>query len=202
MFIQVIRGRTGDTAGLRAALDRWVAELSGSAPGWLGTTAGVTDDGTFVNLARFESEEAARANSERPEQGAWWQETSKLLTGDVIFHDCHEVIPFLGGGSDDAGFVQVIEGKVRNVSRMRELNDLYESEFTDFRPDVIGGIAALWGEGSFTQAIYFTSEEEAREGERKQPPSELKALFDEEMSLYEGDLVYYDLRDPWLASAR
>ncbi|GAA3470182.1 hypothetical protein [Nonomuraea roseola] len=202
MFIQVMRAGATDVSGLRAALDRWVEELSGGATGWLGTTAGVTDDGTFVNLARFESEQAARANSERPEQGEWWRETSKLLSGEVVFHDCPEVLPFLGGGSDDAGFVQVIEGRVRDVQRMRELNDLYESQFTDFRSDVLGGVAALWGEGSFTQAIYFTSEESAREGERRQPPPELKALFEEEMSLYEGDLVYYDLRDPWLLSAR
>ncbi|GAA2699678.1 MULTISPECIES: hypothetical protein [Nonomuraea] len=202
MFIQVMRAGATDVSGLRAALERWVEELSGGATGWLGTTAGVTDDGTFVNLARFESEQAARANSERPEQGEWWSETSKLLSGEVVFHDCPEVLPFLGGGSDDAGFVQVIEGRVRDVQRMRELNDLYESQFTDFRSDVLGGVAALWGEGSFTQAIYFTSEESAREGERRQPPPELKALFEEEMSLYEGELVYYDLRDPWLLSAR
>ncbi|MEV4061908.1 hypothetical protein [Nonomuraea dietziae] len=202
MFIQVMRASATDVSGLRAALERWVEELSGGATGWLGTTAGVTDDGTFVNLARFESEQAARTNSERPEQSEWWSETSKLLSGEVVFHDCPEVLPFLGGGSDDAGFVQVIEGRVRDVQRMRELNDLYESQFTDFRSDVLGGVAALWGEGSFTQAIYFTSEESAREGERRQPPPELKALFEEEMSLYEGELVYYDLRDPWLLSAR
>ncbi|MEU7893324.1 hypothetical protein AB0B45_10690 [Nonomuraea sp. NPDC049152] len=202
MFIQVIKGRIADAGQLRAALDRWVDELSAGAPGWLGTTAGVTDDGTFVNLARFESEEAARANSGRPEQHQWWMETSKLLSGDVVFHDSGEVVSFLGGGSDEAGFVQVIEGRTRDVNRMRELNDLYEAQFEDFRSDVLGGVAALYGDGAFTQAIYFTSEAAAREGERKQPPAELKALFDEEMALYEGDLVFYDLRDPWLLSPR
>ncbi|MFE3451641.1 hypothetical protein ACFXJ8_22225 [Nonomuraea sp. NPDC059194] len=202
MFIQVIKGRTADPAQLRAALDRWVEELSPGTPGWLGTTAGVTDDGTFVNLARFESEEAARANSGRPEQHQWWTETSKLLSGDVVFRDCREVVSFLGGGSDEAGFVQIIEGRTRDVQRMRELNDLYEARFQDFRTDVIGGVAALYGEGAFTQAIYFTSEAAAREGELKQPPAELKELFDEEMALYEGDLVFHDLRDPWLFSRR
>ncbi|MGW5685108.1 hypothetical protein [Nonomuraea sp. NPDC003754] len=202
MFIQVIKGRTGDPGQLRAALDRWVEELSSGAPGWLGTTAGVTDDGTFVNLARFESEDAARANSGRSEQHQWWMETSKLLSGDVVFHDSAEVVPFLGGGSDEAGFVQVIEGRVRDVRRLRELNELYEAQFSNFRPDVLGGIAALYDDGSFTQAIYFTSESAAREGERKQPPADLKELFDEEMALYESELVFYDLRDPWLFSRR
>ncbi|MFD1930068.1 MULTISPECIES: hypothetical protein [Nonomuraea] len=202
MFIQVIKGRTADAGQLRAALDRWVDELAPGAQGWLGTTAGVTEDGTFVNLARFGSEEAARANSGRPEQHQWWMETSKLISGDIVFHDSSEVVSFLGGGSDEAGFVQIIEGRTRDVARMRELNDLYEARFTDFRPDVLGGIAALYDDGAFTQAIYFTSEAAARDGERKQPPAELKELFDEEMALYEGDLAFYDLREPWLFSPR
>jgi hypothetical protein len=51
----------------------------------------VTDDGRFVGLARFESEEAARRNSGRPEQGRWWMETSKLFTGEVAFRDSSDV---------------------------------------------------------------------------------------------------------------
>ena len=55
--------------------------------GWLGTTSGVTDDGTFVALARFESPEAAQQNSDRPEQGAWWEQTAALFSGEPEFHD-------------------------------------------------------------------------------------------------------------------
>ena len=80
MFIQVIEGRVTDADAIRAALDQWVAEQSGNASGWLGTTAGTTDDGRFVALVRFESEDDARRNSERPEQGQWWAETSKLFS--------------------------------------------------------------------------------------------------------------------------
>ncbi|MGE5763508.1 MAG: hypothetical protein ACM3ZF_06425, partial [Mycobacterium leprae] len=65
---------------MRAAFERWVEELAPGAAGWLGSTAGVTDDGRFIGLARFESEQAARRNSDRPEQGRWWAETSKLFT--------------------------------------------------------------------------------------------------------------------------
>jgi hypothetical protein len=71
-----------------------------------------------------------------------------------------------------------------------------------FRPEIIGGTIALHGDGGFTQAVYFTSEEAAREGERKEPTPELKALLYEDMALNEGDLVYFDLRDPWLHSPR
>jgi hypothetical protein len=149
---------------------------------------------------RFEDEASARRNSDRAEQDRWWSETSQLFDGDVTFRDCTDTVVFGGGGSDAAGFVQVIQGRVRDVARLRALNERSEAAWSEFRPDVIGGFAALHGDGGFTNAVYFTSEAEAREGERKEPPPELKALWEEEMSLYEGELTYYDLRDPWLLS--
>jgi hypothetical protein len=50
-------------------LDRWVKQLVPGAEGWLGSTAGLTEDGRLVALARFETGEAAQHNSDRPEQG-------------------------------------------------------------------------------------------------------------------------------------
>jgi hypothetical protein len=50
--------------------------------------------------------------------------------------------------------------------------------------------------------VYFTSEAEAREGEQKEPPPDMKAMMDEERALHEGELTFYDLRQPWLASPR
>ena len=73
MFAQVMRGRTSNPEGLRAAMDRWMVDLRPGAVGWLGSTAGVTDDGMAVAVARFESAEAAGRNSRRPEQTAWWE---------------------------------------------------------------------------------------------------------------------------------
>jgi hypothetical protein len=203
MFIQVLEGRVADRDGLRTALDRWLHEVSPGAIGWLGFTGGVTDDGRFIALARFEDEESARRNSDRPEQDQWWTETSKLFEGDVTFRDCTDTVVFGGGGSDDAGFVQVIQGRVRDVARLRDVNDRMESQssaWSGYRPDVIGGVTALHGDGGFTTAVYFTSEAEAREGERREPPAELKTIIEEERSLYEGEPTYYDLRDPWLLS--
>ncbi len=83
MFVQVIQGQVADPGKVRAALDQWIRELAPGSIGWLGTTAGVTEDGRFIELARFESEEAARANSNRPEQDRWWAETAKLFTGEA-----------------------------------------------------------------------------------------------------------------------
>ncbi len=200
MFVQVIKGQVSDSAEVQAAMNRWLDETAPGAIGWLGTTAGVTDDGTFVALARFESEDAARRNSGRPEQDQWWRETAKLFTGEPIFQDCSEVVQMGPGGSDDAGFVQMIEGRVRDVERWREMSERWESMGNDFRPDVIGGVLAIHGDGGYTNAVYFTSEAEAREGEQKEPPPEMKAMMDEEMALQEGELTFYDLREPWLAS--
>jgi hypothetical protein len=58
---------------------------------------------------RFDSAEVARRNSERPEQGAWWAETEKCFDGPVTFFDCPQVDVWMQGGSDDAGFVHVVD---------------------------------------------------------------------------------------------
>ena len=92
VFVQVIQGQVTDAGKVRAALDRWAQELAPGATGWLGSTAGVTEDGRFIALARFESEQAARRNSDRPEQDRWWAETSKLFTGEASFKDSVDVL--------------------------------------------------------------------------------------------------------------
>ena len=65
MFVQVIQGQVSDAEQVHAALDRWVEGIAPDASGWLGTTAGVTDDGQFIALARFQSAAAAQGNSDR-----------------------------------------------------------------------------------------------------------------------------------------
>jgi len=56
--------------------------------------------------------------------------------------------------------------------------------------------------GAYTMAIYFTSEAAAREGERKEPPPELKAQMDEMAALSIGEPGFFDLTQPWLYSPR
>ena len=62
MFVQVIQGSVRDPAEVRAAMEQWMQDLAPGATGWLGSTAGVTEDGRLVAVARFDSEEAARQN--------------------------------------------------------------------------------------------------------------------------------------------
>jgi hypothetical protein len=201
MFVQVIQGQVSDKGGLRAALDRWVRELAPAAVGWLGTTAGVTDDGRFIALARFESAEAARRNSDRPEQDQWWLETSKLLSGDATFRDSRDVVIDVNGDPDRAGFVQVIQGRNSDPARARELMRQDSGEWAAFRPDIIGSVAVEHDEGFSTVALYFTSEQAAREGEGKEPPPELKAQMEEMDALSIGQPEFFDLKEPWLSSA-
>jgi hypothetical protein len=52
MFVQVIQGHVSDAALVRAQLDRWAQEVAPGAVGWLGSTSGVTDDGTLIGRGR------------------------------------------------------------------------------------------------------------------------------------------------------
>lgn len=199
MFIQVVQGKVGDEAGLRRNLDRWQQELMPGARGYLGTTAGATDDGTFVALARFESEAAARANSDRPEQGAWWAETEKCFDGEVQFLDCDGVQQWMGGGSDEAGFVQIMEGHSEDVARMHEVMSMHPEALHEARPEILGGLMMDAGEGRYVEAFYFTSEEAARAGEKIEVPDEFRSEMEEGMSLM-GEVTFLDLHKPILVS--
>jgi len=87
MFGQVVQGSTTNPAEIRDAMERWARDLSPGAVGWLGTTAGVTEDGTFIAVIRFDTQGAARASSDRPEQDQWWAQTCTFLDGEVTVRD-------------------------------------------------------------------------------------------------------------------
>ena len=201
MFVQVMRGHVTDAEQVHAALDQWSRELGPEAPGWLGSTAGVTEDGEFVGLARFESAEAARRNSDRPEQSDWWSNLSRLFTTDISVRDSDDVMVDINGDPDDARFVQIMQGRGTDPERAKELMEQNPEEWAAYRPDVIGSIAADQSSGEYTVALYFTSEQAAREGEKKEPPPELKAQMDEMEKLNIGEPEFLDLKNPWLYSS-
>jgi hypothetical protein len=201
MFIQVIQGKVSDEAGLRRCMERWQSDLQPGAEGYLGTTSGMCPDGTFVALARFDSEQAARRNSERPEQGKWWAETAKCFEGDVTFLDCPEVMQWLTGGSDTAAFVQIMEGHSRDRDRMRALMTQNADRIQQMRPEIIGGTFSAFGDDGYVEAVYFRSEDEARAHEKMDVPDDLRSVLAEESELM-GDVSFFDLREPMLVSAR
>lgn len=201
MFVQVIQGTAKDPAGLRKQWERWDQELKPKTTGYLGGTAGITADGEFIALARFEDEESARSNSDSSEQSAWWAETSQYIE-DPLFHDCTLVDLMKDGGSDEAGFVQVIQGKVTDVEKARALDASGQEEMNQMRPDVIGGIVAWHPEnGRYTNAIYFTSEAEARAKEKEMSSSpEFQKFLSEWQAISEGEPKFLDLSEPWYSS--
>ena len=202
MFVQVIQGRCSQPEALAEALDRWKADLSPGATGWLGSTGGVTEDGRFIAVARFESEEAAMANSARPEQGEWWAETEKLLDGEATFRNSTDVDVDMQGDPDRAGFVQVMQGRVTDLDRAKEVMAQIPADvMAGFRPDVLGSVMIGHPDGGWTQVLYFTSEAEARAGERKEPPRELQVAMEDMGKLSVGETTFLDLRQPLLRSA-
>ena len=198
MFVQLIQGQVADPDQVKAALDRWVRDLAPGAEGWLGTTAGVTEDGRFIAAARFESEDAARRNSDRPEQDRWWSETSRLFDGEPSFSDSSDVDVDTNGDPATATFVQVMQGRTSDPERARRMMAEDSTDWSSFRPDMLGSVAAGHDGGAYTMVMWFTSEAEAREGEAKEPPPELKAQMEEMGSLSVGEPEFFDLKDPWM----
>jgi hypothetical protein len=196
MFIQVIQGRCSRHDELRAMGEGWRDEVGADATGWLGGTYGFTDDDLFIGVVRFESRETAMANSARPEQGAWAERMMSLMDGPVEFHDCDDVTLFLDGGSDDAGFVQVIQGQVDEPDRFKAM--LADTTMLhEMRPDIIGGTFALEPDGTFTETIAFRDEASARQGEQVEPPPEVREGLE---AMLRG-ARFYDLHHPWFESA-
>lgn len=196
MFVQVIEGKCNDADTLHDRLETWQRDLMPGAVGYLGSTAGVTSSGDCIIVARFENEDTARRNSERPEQSAWWEQTERCFTGPVTFHDTSDVQVMRECESDDAHFVQVMEGHVADVNRAHELEDRTAPLLTQHRPDLMGSYTAYDGD-EFITVAYFTDEASAREGEKQQPPEG----FMQEMAEVMPVERYLDLRDPWVASA-
>jgi hypothetical protein len=203
MFVQVIQGKVSDRAALRTAMDRWLSEVEPSSIGWLGSTSGVTEDGRFLLFARFTSETEAMRNSDRPEQSAWWAETSKLFEGNATFKNSIAVDEDLVGNADDAGFVQFVLGRMRDPERGRALMRRQDRQaWTELRPDLLGTVTAVHAGGEMTTAAYFTSEKDAHEGEAKEIPEELRRGMEEINSLTVGEPEFLDIREPWLDSPK
>ena len=200
MFIQVISGKVKDADAMQRHADKWQTDLRPGATGFLGVTQGITDDNRFVVLARFESPEAARKNSERPEQGKWFEEMQQYID-DVTIHDSSRVETLFGGGKDEAKFIQVMQGRIKDRAKAdATFKRAAEAEkvLGAARPDVIGEVVAIHDDGdTYTDAVYFSSEDEARANEKKPMPegaAEMMAEIESALEVTE----YLDLRRLYL----
>lgn len=198
MFIQIIQGPCTREDELRALAESWRTEVGEQGDtGFLGGTYGFTDDHQFVGVVRFENREKAMANSQRPEQTAWSERMMALMDGPVTFHDCDDVTLMMDGGSDSAGFVQVIQGKVADMAKLKSMVSMGTETLHRERPEILGGTLAIEPDGTFTETIFFTDEAAARAGEKKEMPAEIADTLQNAMR----DVTYLDLHHPWFESA-
>jgi len=195
MFVQIIEGRTSDPKALMEQGEAWQRDVRPGAIGYLGVTAGSTPDGRTIAIVRFEDEASARANSERPEQAAWFEGMAKLYDGDPSFTESSDTTMWLGGGSDDAGFVQIMKSAGVDRAQVEKMDEAFEP-FVHLRPDLLGGLRIWTGPDSCLDVAYFTSEAEARKGEQAEMPDELTKVMAEFAGM--GTTEYYDLTEPQL----
>jgi hypothetical protein len=199
MFVQVIRAKVRDADQFARMQDRWDQELRPGAKGWLGVTSGVSADGTAVIAVRFEDEAAAKANSDRPEQGEFFAEAGKNFDGEPTFANSSDT-EVIGDPSDDAGFVQVMIYDVHDRKKLEELEAKVMPELMKARPDVLGQLR-VWDGSRAIDFLYFTSEAEAREGEKKLGSDpEMQKQMEEFMALG-SEPTFIDLPNPILRSA-
>ena len=97
------------------------------------------------------------------------------------------------GGSNDAGFVQIMKGKVKDAAAFRKWGKEHEGRLKEVRPDLIGGVDAWLPDGSFISTAYFTSEAEARKNEKAMGEDPMMAEY---MSHMAGEMQFLDISDP------
>ena len=98
--------------------------------------------------------------------------------------------------------MQVVQGSVSDLDRARGRLHALQEALKVHRPCLLGTVTIEHDAGRFTRALYFSTEEEARAGERSVPPPELRRRDDEARELLVGPIEFLDLREPWLYAAR
>jgi hypothetical protein len=200
MFIRVIKGRATNPPGIRRDLGRWRRLLAADADGWLGSTAGITEDGWSITVVRFASEAQARRNSDRPEQREWWRDASQHLAR-VVSYDASKVHTYRNGGADEASFVQVLQGYSDNLERLATFGRDQEEVLAREAPHILAMTVAEHANwpGDFTQIVYFTSEHDARHFAQEPPAAADEPVFVQLRGLMTTARCF-DLRDPQLLS--
>jgi hypothetical protein len=197
VFIQMVQGRCSRQDEMRALVDDWCGSMA-DRPGWLGGTYGFTDDDRFVGVVRFDSSSACLEAAGMAEAPMWWAGAEALFDGSCEIHESEDVSMMLDGGSDSAGFVQVMRGRVGDADKFRHF--MTDAEMTSMlhqaRPEIIGATLAMETDGTFVETIAFTDEDSARRGEQTEMPADLAADFQSAMS----DVEYIDLHHPWFAT--
>jgi hypothetical protein len=175
MYIQMVTGRCSRPDEMRQLVDGWCAQMA-DQPGWLGGTYGFTDDQRIVGVVRLESADACKEACARPDAAMWWAAAEAMFDGGCQIHESEDVSIMLQGGSDDAGFVQVMCGRVSDAEKFKHLmrDQQMTSMLHEARPEIIGATLA------------------------QDMPEEVRSDLESSMA----DVEYLDLHHPWFASHR
>lgn len=196
MFIQLAQGECTREDDMRALVDDWCARMA-HQPGWLGGTYGFTDDHCFIGVVRYADREAWDRWCKDPDAASYWAAAEALFDEDCTVHESDDVLMLLDGGSDDAGFVQVLHGRIGDDAKLHQM--FTDTEMTtmlhEARPEIIGATMAFHPDGTFTETVAFTDEAAARRGESQEMPQAATERFTAAI----GAVEYSDLHRPWFA---
>ena len=197
MFSQTLTAQVSDKDGFKQALDTWYEQLA--PDGYLGGICGVSSDGVGVVISYYDTAASAHEQGEREQQKQWLADLNQYLSGDVTSRQADDVVDDSPGDISGAGFVQVIEGALKDPDRMRELATSNREAWAAFRPEILGSRLLLHNAGKYTMVIYFTDESAAREGEQKQEvPPELADEAKEMASMDTEQPTFLDIAEPWV----
>ena len=88
--------------------------------------------------------------------------------------------------------------KVSGVDRAKvERLDASFDKIAELRPDLLGGLRVWTGPDAYVEAAYFTSEAEARAGEKAEVPEDLQPMMAEFREIM-ANTEFIDLKDPQL----
>src|SRR4051794_25680917 len=192
MFVQVLKGKSTNPEAMLKLGQKWQQELRPGATGFVGSTVGAAADGTFIAAIQFTDDVSAKANSDRPEQDAFFKEMSQYIDGEPVFRESSDTSVLFDGPSEKATFVQVMESTVKDRAKAEAMES---GEMLDAlraaRPDLLGGLRVWLGDQAIELA-YFTSEADARKGESS---GEFEGPQEDFNSLYDN-MTYTDLTNP------
>lgn len=196
MFVQFIWGKVKDREAVTSLVKEWDTTIRPAAgDGFLGSTWGITEDDMMFVAVRFADEDAKNKLSDSPEQDAWYRRLVETgLEGEPKFAETGEVEIMGDGGSNDAGFVQVISGQFNDKDKWLEVNRKFTA--LDQPPHILGGYDGLLENNRFVSVIYFTNEADARKAEAEGMPDDMEPLMDEWRSTMSGEPHFTDLKQP------
>jgi hypothetical protein len=191
MFVQVLKGKSTNPEAMLALGQKWQTELRPGAKGYLGSTVGAAADGTFVAVIQFTDDVAAKENSDRPEQDAFFKEMSQYIDGEPSFRESSDTSLLFDGPSEKATFVQLMESTCKDRAKAEAMEPPMLDQLRTARPDLLGGLR-LWIGDKAIEVAYFTSEADARKAEQS---ADFSGPQEEFMSLYDN-MTFTDLPNP------